>query len=273
MKPKYVTIGKLKIGVGQPLVLISGPCVIESERSCLGQAEKMAEWARREKVPLIFKASYDKANRSSHKSFRGIGLRAGMEILARVKRMFGLPILTDVHSEDQVHVAAEVADVIQIPAFLCRQTDLLVTAALSGACVNVKKGQFLSPWEMKNVVAKLEAAGAKGILLTERGTSFGYNNLVVDMRGLVVMRQFGWPVIFDATHSTQLPGGAGTRSGGDATMAPVLARAAVAVGCDGVFAEAHPNPLEALSDSETQLSLKSLPLFYKTLRKIHGVIR
>ena len=270
---RRVKIGKIEIGAGRPLALIAGPCVIESESSCLRQAEQMAEWARRKKVPLIFKASFDKANRSSHRSFRGPGLEAGLNVLRKVKALFGLPVLTDVHREDQVNLVAEVADVLQIPAFLCRQTDLLTTAAMSGCCVNVKKGQFLSPWEMRHVIGKLETAGCKNILVTERGTSFGYNNLVVDMRGLVILRQFGWPVIFDCTHSVQLPGGAGDRSGGDAAMAPVLARAAVAAGCDGVFTEVHPNPRRALSDADTQLPLASLPALYEIWRSVHAIVR
>ncbi len=272
MKPRIVKVGKLEIGRGRPLTLIAGPCVIESERACLRQAEWMAEWARRDKVPLIFKASYDKANRSSHKSFRGVGLQAGVDILRRVKAELGLPVLTDVHREDHADIVGEVADVLQIPAFLCRQTDLLVATAVTGCVVNVKKGQFLSPQEMGNIVEKLKVAGASGILLTERGTTFGFHNLVVDMRGLPVMQRFGWPVVFDATHSTQSPGGLGDRSGGDRSMASVLARAAVAAGCDAVFVEVHPRPERALSDAATQLPLSKLPRLFEMLREIHGIV-
>ncbi len=273
MKFHRITIGRIEIGRGRPLALIAGPCVIESEARCLRQAEQMAAWSRRRKIPLIFKASFDKANRSSHRSFRGLGLRTGLAILAKVKEYFRLPILTDIHSADQVQAVAEVADVLQIPAFLCRQTDLLIAAARSGRCVNVKKGQFLSPGDMRHIVAKLEDAGSRQILLTERGTTFGYNNLVVDMRSLAILRQFGYPVIFDATHSVQQPGAAGDHSGGEAAMAPVLARAAVAAGCDGIFIETHPQPSRALSDSETMLPLSSLPSLYETLRALHGLAK
>lgn len=272
MKNRRVRVGNVEIGAGCPLALIAGPCVIESEQACLHQAEQMAEWARRAKASLIFKASFDKANRSSHKSFRGPGLEAGLQTLRKVKAEFGLPVLTDVHREDQVEVAAEVADILQIPAFLCRQTDLLLAAGQTGCAVNVKKGQFLSPWEMRNIVAKLEAAGCRRILMTERGTCFGYNNLVVDMRGLAILRGFGWPVVFDATHSAQLPGGRGERSGGEAAMAPLLARAAIAAGCDAVFVEVHPHPNRALSDAETQLPLKQLPSLFQTWRHLHGIV-
>jgi 2-dehydro-3-deoxyphosphooctonate aldolase (KDO 8-P synthase) len=252
-----VTVGRVKIG-GPSLALIAGPCVIESERLCLRIAETLREVTARLKIPFIFKASYDKANRSSSKSFRGLGAREGLAILAKVKETVGLPVLTDVHSVEEVAAAAEVCDVLQVPAFLCRQTDLLVAVAKSGRVANVKKGQFLAPGDMKNVVEKIESAGCQRLLLTERGTTFGYNNLVADMRSLPIMRSFGYPVIFDATHSVQAPGGGGDRSGGDARFAPVLARAAVAAGCDGVFIETHPDPASALSDGPNMIPLREM---------------
>jgi len=252
-----VTIGSVRIG-GPALALIAGPCVIESERLCLRVAEKLRELTERLRLPFIFKASYDKANRSSGRSFRGPGLKDGLEVLAKVKKRIGVPVLTDVHSVEEVTTAAEVCDVLQVPAFLCRQTDLLVAVAKSGCVANVKKGQFLAPGDMKNVVEKLESAGCRRLLLTERGTTFGYNNLVADMRSLPIMRSFGFPVIFDATHSVQAPGGAGDRSGGDARFAPVLARAAVAAGCDGVFVETHPDPSSALSDGPNMIPLRAM---------------
>jgi 2-dehydro-3-deoxyphosphooctonate aldolase (KDO 8-P synthase) len=256
-KVRVVNVGAVRIG-GPALILIAGPCVIESERLCLRVAETLREVAGRLKMPFIFKASYDKANRSSSKSFRGLGAREGLAILAKVKANVGVPVLTDVHSVEEVAAAAEVCDVLQVPAFLCRQTDLLLAVAKSGRVANVKKGQFLAPGDMKNVVAKIEGAGCSRLLLTERGTTFGYNNLVADMRSLPIMRSFGYPVIFDATHSVQAPGGAGDRSGGDARFAPVLARAAVAAGCDGVFIETHPNPSVALSDRPNMISLRNM---------------
>jgi len=252
-----VTIGSVRIG-GPALALIAGPCVIEDERLCLRVAETLRELTERLRIPFIFKASYDKANRSSGRSFRGLGLKKGLEILAKVKERVGVPVLTDVHSVEEVAAAAKVCDVLQVPAFLCRQTDLLVAVAKSGCVANVKKGQFLAPGDMRNVVEKVESVGCRRLLLTERGTTFGYNNLVADMRSLPIMRSFGYPVIFDATHSVQAPGGAGDRSGGDARFAPVLARAAVAAGCDGVFVETHPDPSAALSDGPNMISLRAM---------------
>ena len=253
---KQVRIGDLTLGGGAPLVLVAGPCVIESEEHLLrtGEAIKAAC-----EVPFILKASYDKANRSSVGSFRGPGLREGLRILQRVKEKLGVPVLSDVHEVDQVPAAAEVLDIIQIPAFLCRQTDLLFAAGRTGKPVNVKKGQFLSPWDARNIVEKLQSAGSEQIILTERGTSFGYNNLVVDFRSLPVMRSFGYPVLFDATHSLQLPGGAGHASSGQAEFIPCLARAAVAVGVDGLFMEVHPDPANAPSDGPNMLRLDALP--------------
>jgi 2-dehydro-3-deoxyphosphooctonate aldolase (KDO 8-P synthase) len=269
---RVVTIGKVKVGGGNPLVQIAGPCVIESRKGCLDLAGRLARLARRERVPLIFKASYDKANRSSHKSYRGHGLAKGLEILAEVREKYGLPVLTDVHSVAEVKLVAEVVDVLQIPAFLCRQTDLLIAAGETGKAVNVKKGQFLAPWDVKNIIAKLESTGNRRILVTERGASFGYNNLVADMRSLIVMRAFGYPVVFDATHSVQRPGGAGERSSGDGEWAPYLARAAVATGCDAVFVETHVSPERALSDSENTIAFAKLRGLWQILRKIDEIV-
>ncbi|MBT5472208.1 MAG: 3-deoxy-8-phosphooctulonate synthase, partial [Nitrospina sp.] len=242
-----VVVGPHSIGDQNPLALIGGPCVIESEQNAMAIAEKLKRITSDLGVPFIFKASYDKANRTSIKSYRGPGLKNGLKILQKIKNELDLPILSDVHKEEEVEPAAEVLDILQIPAFLCRQTDLLVKAAKTGKPINVKKGQFLAPWDMKNVVVKLEESGNNNILLTERGATFGYNNLVVDMRSLVLMRDHGYPVIFDATHSLQQPGGQGTTSGGQSQMVPDLARGAVAVGCDALFMEIHPDPSKALS--------------------------
>jgi 2-dehydro-3-deoxyphosphooctonate aldolase (KDO 8-P synthase) len=262
-----VNIGTFKVGGSYPHMLIAGPCVIESEQLVLETAHQIAEIARAVGMPYVFKSSYDKANRSSIHSFRGPGLREGMAILRKVKEQVKVPVLTDVHSIDEATQAAEVADILQIPAFLCRQTDLLVAAAKTGRTVNVKKGQFLSPWEMSNVVKKLEECGTSKILLTERGSSFGYNNLVVDMRALPVMRGFGYPVIFDATHSVQLPGGSGTRSSGQREFITPLASAAAAAGCDGFFMEVHPHPDTALSDGPNMVPLQQLkPLLERLIQ-------
>ena len=272
MKTRSVKVGRVRFGGGAPLALIAGPCIIESRAGCLGLARRLAKLAAEEQIPLVFKASFDKANRSSVSSFRGPGLDAGLAILAEVKAETGLPILTDVHSVEQVTHAAKVADILQVPAFLCRQTDLLLACGESGRVVNVKKGQFLAPGDMANVVAKLESTGNRGILLTERGSSFGYQNLVVDMRGLPQMRALGYPVVFDATHSVQKPGGGGTYTSGDSTMVPVLARAAVAAGCDAVFMETHVNPAEAKSDKDNALAFRHLRALWRTLRSLHGLV-
>lgn len=262
-----VDLGTFKVGGSHPHMLIAGPCVIESEQLVLETAHQIAEIARAVGMPYVFKSSYDKANRSSIHSFRGPGLREGMAILRKVKEQVKVPVLTDVHGIDEATQAAEVADILQIPAFLCRQTDLLVAAAKTGRTVNVKKGQFLSPWEMSNVVKKLEECGTSKILLTERGSSFGYNNLVVDMRALPVMRGFGYPVIFDATHSVQLPGGSGTRSSGQREFITPLASAAAAAGCDGFFMEVHPHPDTALSDGPNMVPLQQLkPLLERLIQ-------
>jgi 2-dehydro-3-deoxyphosphooctonate aldolase (KDO 8-P synthase) len=268
-----VRIGKLAVGVGRPLFLIAGPCVIESERHALKMAERLATATRALGIPYVFKASYDKANRTSLDSYRGPGLKRGLEILARIKKEFGVPVLTDVHDVAQVGPAAVVCDVLQIPAFLSRQTDLLVAAGRSGAAVNIKKGQFLSPWDVRHAVEKVASTGNHRILVTERGTSFGYNNLVVDVRGLAVMKGFGYPVILDVTHALQLPGGQGTRSGGQPQFIETLARAGVAAGADGLFMEVHDHPARALSDGANALPLKRFDPLVKTLRDLGRFIR
>ncbi len=273
MTTRTLSIGKVKIGGRSPLVLIAGPCVIESREMCIELADRLVRLARAEKIPLIFKASFDKANRTSHKSFRGPGLIRGLEILHEVKTRFRVPVLTDVHHEVEVPLACRVADVLQLPAFLCRQTDLVLALGESGAVVNVKKGQFLAPWDVKNIIAKIESTGNRRILLTERGASFGYNNLVADMRSLLVMRESGYPVVFDATHSVQTPGGGGDRSGGDGEWAPYLARAAVATGCDGVFFETHLRPQEAKSDRENAIPFTALKSLIRQLKGIHAIVR
>ncbi len=268
-----VRIGKFSVGAGQPLFVIAGPCVIESERHALRIAERLAAAARALRIPLIFKASFDKANRTSLDSYRGPGLRPGLEILGRIKKRLGLPVLTDVHEVAQVGPAAEVCDVLQIPAFLCRQTDLLVEAARSGAAVNIKKGQFLSPWDLRHAIEKVARHGNHRILVTERGTSFGYNNLVVDVRGLAVMMGFGYPVVLDVTHSLQVPGGAGSRSGGQPEFIDPLARAGVAAGVDGVFMEVHDRPERALSDGANALNLGRFRPLAAELRDLARFIR
>jgi 2-dehydro-3-deoxyphosphooctonate aldolase (KDO 8-P synthase) len=259
------------------LFLIAGPCVIESEDHALKMARDISRIAARLDLPYIFKASYDKANRSSARSFRGPGMDEGLRILQRVKGEFDVPVITDVHESHQVPAAAGIADVLQIPAFLCRQTDLLQAAAASGRGVNIKKGQFLSPWEVGNIIAKVEAAGGGGgrgmIMITERGASFGYNNLVVDMRSFPIMRRFGHPVVFDVTHSLQLPGALGDATGGQSEYIEHLARAGVACGIDGLFMEVHDNPAKALSDAATQFPLDKLERLLETLLKIHALVR
>ncbi len=265
-------IGSLKLSGGKPF-FIAGPCVIESERHCLRMAERLAEIARRLQVDLIFKASYDKANRTALSSFRGPGLEEGLRILEKARRISGLPVLSDVHETVQIAAAAQVLDVLQIPAFLCRQTDLVCAAAASGRAVNIKKGQFLSPAEMRRVLQKAHSTGNGRILLTERGTFFGYNNLVVDFRSLVTMRSFGVPVVFDVTHSVQTPGGEGERSGGRAEFIPPLARAGAAVGVDGFFFEIHDNPAKALSDGPNALRLSFLPRLLEDILDIRACLR
>jgi len=273
MTPRLVKVtDTISCGAGLPLVWIAGPCVMESVELTFQVADTLADVAHRLGLPLIFKASFDKANRSSSKSFRGPGLSKGLEVLARVKERTGLPVLTDIHETCQAAPAAEVCDVLQIPAFLARQTDLLLAAGSTGRTVNVKKGQFMAPWDMKQVVAKLAEVGNERVLLTERGSTFGYGNLVADMRSIPIMQDLGRPVIFDATHSVQLPGAAGDRSGGDRRMVPYLARAATAVGCDGLFMEVHPRPDEALSDGPNMIPLAEFPALVSDCLRIRQAL-
>jgi 2-dehydro-3-deoxyphosphooctonate aldolase (KDO 8-P synthase) len=266
--PHDVTIGSFKVGAAHPHFLIAGPCVIESEQQTLETAHRIAEIARALGIPYIFKSSYDKANRTAISSFRGPGLEEGLAILKKVREQVGVPVLTDVHSVEEAARAGEAVDVLQVPAFLCRQTDLLAAAAKTGRVVNVKKGQFLSPGEMANVVTKLEESGTRKILLTERGSSFGYNNLVVDMRALPIMRKLGYPVVFDATHSVQLPGGGGTKSSGQREFVAPLVCAAAAAGCDGFFMEVHPDPDHAPSDGPNMVPLHDLKKLLERLMRI-----
>lgn len=270
---REVWVGKVPIGGRHPLALIAGPCVIEEEGKTRSMAEKLKEIAEEIQIPLIFKSSYDKANRSHVSSFRGPGLKGGLEILAKIQADLKVPVLSDVHSPEEALEAASILDILQIPAFLCRQTDLLLAAGRTGKPINVKKGQFLAPWDMKNVVGKIESTGNCAILLTERGTSFGYNNLVVDFRSLPIMADLGYPVIFDATHSVQLPGGLGSASGGQRQYVPALARAGIAVGCDGLFLEVHEDPDRAPSDGPNMLPMKDLPEVLKPLKEIHHLLR
>ena len=273
MSTKRVKVGNIEIGAGRPLAVIAGPCVIESRESALKHAALLKAAADRVGVPYIFKSSYDKANRSSVDSYRGPGLGKGLEILAEIKQKTGVPILTDVHEREQVASVREVADVLQIPAFLCRQTDFVVAVAQSGKVVNVKKGQFLAPWDIGNIVDKILSANNDQILLTERGASFGYNNLVSDMRSLVVMRELGYPVVFDATHSLQLPGGLGKASGGERKYIGPLARAGVAVGVDALFMEVHENPDQALSDGPNSLPLGEFEGVLRIVKEIDGILK
>jgi 2-dehydro-3-deoxyphosphooctonate aldolase (KDO 8-P synthase) len=276
---REVAVGPIRIGGGRPLVLIGGPCAIEDEAHALMTAERLLRITGDRRVPFIYKSSYDKANRSSVNGYRGPGLVEGLRILRKVRDTLRVPVLSDVHQVSEVDAAAEVLDVLQIPAFLCRQTDLLLAAAATGKPVNVKKGQFVAPRDMKNVVDKLLSKGNEAILLTERGTSFGYHNLVVDMRGLADMRELGYPVVFDATHSVQLPGGAGDRSGGERKYVPALARAAVAFGIDALFLEMHEDPDRPLrdgrplSDGPNMLRIDDLPPLLEELLAIHGALR
>jgi 2-dehydro-3-deoxyphosphooctonate aldolase (KDO 8-P synthase) len=273
---RSVAVGSVRIGGDAPLALIGGPCAIEDEKHALMVAERLQRITSAARVPFIYKSSYDKANRSSAHAYRGPGLREGLRILRRVKEVLGLPVLSDVHDVSEVGPAAEVLDVLQVPAFLCRQTDLILACARSGRPVNVKKGQFLAPRDMQNVVEKIRFAGSEDLLLTERGTSFGYNNLVVDFRSLPIMRAFGYPVVFDATHSVQLPGGHGDRSGGERQYVQALARAAVAVGVDALFMEIHEDPDRTLpdgrplSDGPNMLRLDDLPRLLEEIRGMTG---
>jgi 2-dehydro-3-deoxyphosphooctonate aldolase (KDO 8-P synthase) len=273
MTTKIVKVGQIEVGGGSPLAVIAGPCVIESKEAALRHAGALKEKADRAGVPYIFKSSYDKANRSSVNSFRGPGLRKGLEILAEVKDKIGVPVLTDVHEIGQVAAVKEVADILQIPAFLCRQTDFVLAVARSGRVVNVKKGQFLAPWDMRNVLDKILSTGNDQVVLTERGASFGYNNLVSDMRSLVVMRELGYPVMFDATHSLQLPGGLGNASGGDRKFIPALARAGVAAGVDALFMEVHEDPDQAMSDGPNSLKLEDFEGLLKIVKRLDNLVK
>src|SRR5213596_2766408 len=271
MKPKPLKIRSVILGGKQPAFIL-GPCVIESEKFVWRMARGLAEICRAESIPFIFKASYDKANRTSIRSYRGIGVREGCEILAAIGTELKISVTTDIHSPAEAEIAGQRIDVLQVPAFLCRQTDLLRAAAETGRVVNVKKGQFLAPWDVKNIAEKLTAFGNNKFLFTERGTTFGYNNLVADFRSLAWIREAGYRVIFDATHSVQRPGGAGESTSGDGHLAPLLARAAMAAGCDGIFMEVHENPAHALSDGPSQIPLKDLPKHLRMLKAIHAAV-
>lgn len=270
---KIISVDRIKIGGENPLLLIGGPCVIETESSAIRHAKTIKAVAERLGIPYIYKSSYDKANRTSMRSYRGPGLKKGIQILKRVKEETGLPILSDVHCREELDLAAGVLDVIQIPAFLSRQTDFIIAAAKTKKVINIKKGQFMAPWDVKFVIEKVESAGNRAIIITERGVSFGYNNLVSDMRALPLLAEFGYPVVFDATHSTQLPGGLGRSSGGESRFVPVLARAAVAAGCDGLFLEVHEDPKGALCDGPNSLALKDLEELLVTVKDIHSIVR
>lgn len=269
---RQVNVGNIKFGDKFPLVLIAGPCVIESESSCLEAARRIKSIASSSKVPFIFKSSFDKANRLSVDSYRGPGLSKGLAILKKVKQQLKVPVLSDVHCAKDMAEAAKVLDIIQIPAFLCRQTDIVLAAAKTGKVVNIKKGQFLAPWDILPIIKKVESAGNKNILLTERGVSFGYNNLVTDYRALSIMRGFGYPVIYDATHSVQLPGGKGACSGGQSEFVAGLSRAAVAFGCDGLFLEVHIDPKSAPCDGPNMINFKELENLLKQVKKIESVL-
>ncbi|MCH7768284.1 MAG: 3-deoxy-8-phosphooctulonate synthase [Nitrospinae bacterium] len=270
---RTVTVGRVAVGGDEPLALIAGPCVIESAELAIEVALRLKAVGESLGVGVIYKSSYDKANRTSFESFRGPGLAEGLEILRRVKEETGLPILSDVHSLEEVEPAAQVLDCIQIPAFLCRQTDLVTSAAATGKPVNIKKGQFLAPWDVEHVVEKIRSQGNEDILLTERGTAFGYSNLVADMRGLAIMRSLGYPVVFDVTHAVQLPGAQGSSSGGERRFIPHLARAAAAAGCDALFLEVHPNPEKALCDGPNQWPLEELPALLEPVLAIDRIVR
>ena len=273
MKTKLIHLGKLKLGGKNPFVLIAGPCVIENKEITLSIAATLKKITTKHRIPFIFKASYDKANRTSLDSFRGPGLTKGLEVLKEVKDRFDVPIISDVHCAEEVEEAAQVLDVIQILAFLCRQTDLIVRVGQSGKVVNVKKGQFLAPHDVKQIIRKIESTGNKNILLTERGVSFGYNNLVSDFRSLAIMRELGYPVCFDATHSVQQPGGLGNSSGGNSEFIPLLSRCAIAAGCDAIFMEVHPNPKKALSDGPNMWPLSKLEKLLEKLKEIDQIVK
>lgn len=273
MAAKIVKVGDFEIGEGRPLALIAGTCVIEGRESALRHASFLKQVADRVGVPFIYKSSYDKANRTSLESYRGPGIEKGLKILAEVKKEIGISILTDVHEKDHVDGVKAVVDVLQIPAFLCRQTDFVIAVAQSGKVVNVKKGQFLAPWDLRNVVEKIVSTGNEQVMVTERGVSFGYNNLVSDMRSLVLIRELGYPVVLDATHSLQLPGGLGRASGGQRKFITALARAGVAVGIDALFMEVHEDPDRALSDGPNSLPLKEVEGLLKLVKEIDGITK
>ena len=270
---REIKIGKIKIGGGNPLVLIAGPCVIESEQGAFRVARRLKNIANTVRMGLIFKSSYDKANRTSIDSYRGPGLKRGLAILKKIKRELDIPVLSDIHCKEEVREAAKVLDVIQIPAYLSRQTDLIVRAAKTGRVINVKKGQFLAPWDMRHVIKKVESTGNRSIILTERGVSFGYNNLVSDFRSILIMKEFGYPVIYDATHSVQLPAGRGDRSGGERRYIPYLSMAAVSCGVDGLFLEVHENPDRAMSDGPNMVKLDGLLGLLENIKEIERAAR
>jgi 2-dehydro-3-deoxyphosphooctonate aldolase (KDO 8-P synthase) len=270
---KEVLIGDIKIGGRNLPLIIAGPCVIESEDITFETAQKLSEICSKIGLNLVFKSSYDKANRTSVKSFRGLGIEKGLRILADIKSKLNIPVLSDIHSIEEVKPASEVLDVLQIPAFLCRQTDLILSASKTGKPANIKKGQFLAPWDMKNIIEKFTSTGNQNLLITERGTSFGYNNLVVDFRAFPIIRSFGYPVIFDITHSLQLPGGQGTSSGGQREFAEPLARAAVAVGVDGLFMEVHPEPEKALCDGPNMIRMDEIKKMLVQIKEIYGLVK
>jgi len=269
---QQVKVKNISIGDKNPLVLIAGPCVIESESACLDTAKRIKDIAHKQSIPYIFKASFDKANRLSIGSYRGPGIKKGLDVLHKVKQKLGLPVLSDIHCAKEAAEAADVLDIIQIPALLCRQTDIVVAAAKTGKVVNIKKGQFLAPWDMASIINKAESAGARKIMITERGVSFGYNNLVTDFRALSIMREYGYPVIYDATHSVQLPGGKGSSSSGQREFVEGLSRAAVAFGCDGLFLEVHPDPDKAPCDGPNMVDFKSLERLLKQVKRIRAAL-
>lgn len=270
---REIKIGNVNIGGGNSFVLIAGPCVIESEKHALDHADKLKSITDRLGVPFIYKASYDKANRTSIDSFRGPGLVKGLKILKRIKEEFGVPVLSDVHCKNDIKEAGRVLDIIQIPAFLSRQTDLIISAAKTGKVVNIKKGQFLAPWDIEHVIKKIESTGNKKIIITERGFSFGYNNLVSDFRSILIMKEMGYPVVYDATHSVQMPGGKGKSSGGESRFVPYLSMAAIACGVDGIFIEVHENPKRALSDGPNMVKLEDLEEMLMKFVRVEGAVR
>jgi 2-dehydro-3-deoxyphosphooctonate aldolase (KDO 8-P synthase) len=272
MLTREISIANTKLGGNNPLYIIAGPCVIENEDIAFYTAERLKVICSQVGLSLLFKSSYDKANRTSLSSFRGPGLEKGLQIFSDVRSRFGIPVISDVHSIDEVKPSSEVLDALQIPAFLCRQTDLILSASNTGKPVNIKKGQFLAPWDIKNIIDKFISTGNRSLFITERGASFGYNNLVVDFRGLPIMRAFGYPVIFDVTHSLQLPGGLGSSSGGQKEFAEPLARAAVAAGVDGLFMEVHPDPDKALCDGPNMIPIDAVPDFLRVMKQIHNAV-